>query len=45
MRKMKVSEFLNNYDEKSPSFRDGMKHHPYYFFTKIKTFLKKTNIF
>ena len=22
---------LTNYDEKSPSFREGMNHHPYYF--------------
>ena len=34
-----VYEVLNIYDEKSPSFREWMNYHLYYFF------LKKTNTF
>lgn len=37
--------FLTNYDKKSPSFREGMNNHPYYFFANILFFLKKTKYF
>ena len=48
----KFFHFLTNYNEKSPSFRVGMNHHPYYFlqiyyffYLKTKYFRKKYNFF
>ena len=32
--KIIVAIILTYYDEKSPSFREGMNHHPYYFLQK-----------
>lgn len=31
---------LTNYDEKSPSFREGVNHHPYYFLQLYYFFFK-----
>ena len=41
----RVHRFLINYDEKSPSFREGMNHHPYYFLQKYYFFSLKTKYF
>ena len=35
---------LTEYDEKSPSFREGVNHHPY-FLANILTFLLKNKYF